>query len=172
MARSVATRLSNFSPCRNACARSASRSWVPIVWTGFNAFCGSWNTMAAAVPRRDRSVSAGAPTTWVPVSSMDPEACARSGSRPSTDSAVSDLPDPDSPTSATISAGSTFRLMPLTTRWGPSGVSNSTSSPLTRSSPDQPRRIAPNAWDTSRNPSTNATTTTSGPNAKAGFHTR
>ncbi|COW16194.1 Uncharacterised protein [Mycobacterium tuberculosis] len=68
---------------------------------------GSWNTVPIALPRnRDIALSAS-PNSSVPCSRTEPRTCAYSGSRPTTAIAAADLPEPDSPTIATTSPGST-----------------------------------------------------------------
>ena len=90
----------------------------PIVITGLREASGSWKTREALEPRNGRSLRAGSPASSVPASRIDPLRVA-SVSRPRTARAVTDLPDPDSPTSATRAPGATSRSMPCTTSDGP-----------------------------------------------------
>ena len=79
--------------------------------TGFSAVIGSWNTIAIRLPRSRRRRAAPTVSTSSPSSRIRPEDGVRIfGSRPITAAAVTDLPEPDSPTTQTISPGCTVRL--------------------------------------------------------------
>ncbi len=86
-------------------ARSAATSCAPTVTSGFSAASESCCT-AATRPRRWRGVAG---PTARPPSSTTPRTRDPGGSVPSTARAVSDLPDPDAPTSATRSPAPTRR---------------------------------------------------------------
>src|SRR6266576_1610956 len=95
---------------------STSRIWSPTRSTGLSAVIGSWNTMAMRVPRIARSSVSDLVSSWSPCSWIEPlSTCiAPFGSRPITACAVTDLPEPDSPTTQTISSAPTVRLIPCT----------------------------------------------------------
>ena len=88
-------------------ARRPSSICQPMVYTGLSTEFGSWNTMAAWLPRIVRSCSPDSDSTSsVPVSSrfdryIAPEVVAVSGSSLMMERAVTDLPEPDSPTTPT-----------------------------------------------------------------------
>ncbi len=79
---------------------------------------GSWNTMAMRVARISRRRRWVAPTTSSPSTRIEPALTASTpgGSRPMTASDVTDLPEPDSPTTHTVSPACTSRLRLRTTR--------------------------------------------------------
>ncbi|CFO04809.1 Uncharacterised protein [Bordetella pertussis] len=79
---------------------------------------GSWNTMAMRVARSSRRRRALAVTMSSPSTRAEPPETSRmpSGSNPMTASDVTDLPDPDSPTTQTVSPACTSRLKLRTTR--------------------------------------------------------
>ena len=87
-----------------------SAIWSPTVMTGLSEVMGSWKIMAMRVPRRARSLAGVAFRTSSPCSSTWPALASSSrGSSPMTDWAVTDLPEPNSPTTHTISPGPTER---------------------------------------------------------------
>ncbi len=71
-----------------------------MVNTGFSALDGSWKMVAIEAPRICRSRFASAPRMFSPSSSTLPLTRALAGSSPRIDIAVTLLPEPDSPTSA------------------------------------------------------------------------
>ncbi len=79
--------------------------------TGFSAVIGSWKIIDMRVQRSSRSRSSLAARMFSPSSRISPElgfsALAR---RPMTVKAITDLPEPDSPTRQTISPGLTVKL--------------------------------------------------------------
>ncbi len=85
-----------------------------MVSTGFSAVIGSWKTMAMSVARILRIFPASRPTTFTLPTFATPETLALPGSSPMAAVEVTDLPDPDSPTSATTSPGLTASESPLT----------------------------------------------------------
>src|SRR5436190_1215585 len=85
-----------------SCSRSTSTICAPMVWSGLSAVIGSWKIMAISPPRMARICGSAKPRRSLPSKTIRPEVVAPS-TRPSTDSAVIDLPDPDSPTSANFS---------------------------------------------------------------------
>ena len=83
--------------------RSISAIWNPMVYTGFSAVIGSWKMTETSLPRIDRSDRGSMPTSSPAVELDRAPDVAFFGSRPSSDIAVVDLPDPDSPTMASTS---------------------------------------------------------------------
>ena len=91
--------------------------WKPIVNTGFRELIGSWKIIEISAPRSFCS-SPGARARrlrppyriWLPGGTVEFSL----GSRPRIARAVTDLPLPDSPTSATVLFTGMSRLMPLT----------------------------------------------------------
>ena len=116
MARASSAALSAPGSCIIGSMRCA-----PSVRTGLIDERGSWKTIAARVRRRARSSAGEAPSTWTPPSSMVPVTSAEEGSRPSTARAVRDLPDPDSPTRATVSPAAMCRDTASSSRLEPPG---------------------------------------------------
>ena len=110
--RSVSARAAAAS--RPWCRRSASAIWLPAVKLGFSEVIGSWKIMATSAPRT-RSVASDAATrsstsplrrrSSMPPLTMRPPPY--STSRISA-SDVTDLPEPDSPTMASVSPRSTW----------------------------------------------------------------
>ena len=83
--------------------------------TGLSAVMGSWKIMAMRVPRNWRRRAGAACSTSSPSSSTWPAwACSSRGSSPIAVCAVTDLPEPDSPTTHTISPGPTVSEMSWT----------------------------------------------------------
>ena len=81
----------------------------PTVSTGLRLVMGSWKIIAISRPRMARMPSSGRPTRLRPPNMTRPETWAtRGGSRPMMASELTDLPQPDSPTRATISPRSTL----------------------------------------------------------------
>ena len=88
--------------------RRTPEIWRPTGITGLSDVMGSWKIMPISLPRTRRSwagesVSRPRPARRTP----SPRTVAESGSRPMTDSPKVLLPHPDSPTTPTISPGST-----------------------------------------------------------------
>jgi hypothetical protein len=76
---------------------------------------GSWKIMETSLPRTPRISSSLSARRSRPFSAMEPEMRLFAlGSSRMTESAVTLLPDPDSPTTATVSFGSTSRSRPFT----------------------------------------------------------
>ena len=97
--------------------RAASAIWLPIVSTGFQALIGSWKTMptTAAADRAQRRRASAEQVGRRRSSDARRPTRRRGRSRPSTDIAVTVLPDPDSPTSASTRPRRTSRSIPCTT---------------------------------------------------------
>ena len=108
--------------------RMASTSWSPILWSGESAVMGSWKTMPTADPRIRRSASSGSVAMSCPSKAIAPEAMRPGGFGTSrkTLMAVTDLPQPDSPTSPSVSPASRCNDTPSTACTTPSGVSKTT----------------------------------------------
>src|SRR5436190_5168051 len=99
------------------CSRSTSSSCQPTVNTGFKEVIGSWKIIEMSAPRSLRSSPIGNPTRLRPPysTSLDGSMIEFSGgSSPSIASDVTDLPEPDSPTSATVLSRGMSNEMPLT----------------------------------------------------------
>ncbi len=107
---------------RRPCSAIASPTCRPIRCSGLRLVIGSWNTIPAVPPRMRCSVRGPAARTSCPSSVIRPEAAAPGGSSRKTDRAVSDLPDPLSPTRASVSPGSIWNDTPSTTRRGPKAI--------------------------------------------------
>ena len=81
-------------------ARAPSRrSGAPTVCTGFRAVSGSWKIMAISPPRTSRMRSSRRPSSSSPCQQDGPPVTSAGlGQQPRMLSAVTDLPEPDSPT--------------------------------------------------------------------------
>ena len=99
---------------RPSCSSSTSPIWLPTVYSGFSAVIGSWKIIAIRLPRSPRISRSDFAVSSSPPKRMRPVVTAASTSR-STDSAVTDLPEPDSPTSANFSPGATVNETSSTT---------------------------------------------------------
>jgi len=116
-----------------AADRDTDRSWTriasatcqPTVNDGLSAVIGSWNTMAIWEPRSFLRWAADSSRRDVPPTLMSPVHAAVGGSSPMAAIAVIDLPDPDSPTIATISPGETDSDTPSTARAAPNDTTRS-----------------------------------------------
>ena len=98
--------------------------WRPTVRTGLSAVDGSWKIIATRRPRTARIAASGSASRSWPSSRTRPSAMRpASGSRRISDSAVIDLPLPDSPTSAKHSPLRSLMSTPSTARSSPLGVS-------------------------------------------------
>ena len=107
-------------PFRPQRAATDSVSWLPMVNTGFSAVCGSWRIIDILWPRIRRTSGIRIRTTSSPSSRMRPPTMrAASGSNRSSESAVMLLPDPDSPTSPSVSPSRIWKLTPSTARVTP-----------------------------------------------------
>ncbi len=105
-------------------SRAISPIWRPTVCTGFSAVSGSWKIMAISPPRTwrrsllgDREQVVALPEDLAPVRPPG------SGCRPRMAIAVTDLPEPDSPTMANTSPRWTSNETPSTACTTPSSVS-------------------------------------------------
>ena len=100
------------------CVSSTSPIWLPTVNSGFSAVIGSWKIIAISVPRMPRISRSDARHRSLPSKRIAPLVVAPS-TRRSTDRAVIDLPEPDSPTSANFSPGAIENDTSSTTVLGP-----------------------------------------------------
>src|SRR5689334_9567198 len=123
MARSSASALETFS-----WARICSTICAPTRCTGLSAEIGSWKIIAISLPRIASSLFSGALIRSSPFSRAVP-AKREFGERvrPINVITVTDFPEPDSPTIATVSPRLTVNETPLTARSRPSSVANETS---------------------------------------------
>ena len=95
--------------------RSTSSIWSPQDITGFKAVIGSWKIIDMRTQRSARRRSALAPRMFSPSSRISPPVALSSlGESPMTACAITDLPEPDSPTRQTISPRPTVRLTSAT----------------------------------------------------------
>ena len=119
MARAMASR---FDMPR--CSTSASAICRPTVSTGFSEVIGSWKIIEMALPRTLRISGSASSSRLRPSNSMRPSAMRAGGigSRRRIDIEVTLLPQPDSPTIASVSPGITSKLTPSTARTTPSRV--------------------------------------------------
>ena len=99
-----------------SCNSMASAIWLPMVSTGLSDVIGSWNTIAMSLPRTARIASSSSASKSMPASLTEPPAIRPGGSGTSRirDNAVMLLPQPDSPTMASVSCGASEKLTPST----------------------------------------------------------
>ena len=99
------------------CSFSTSSSWKPTLNTGLSDVIGSWKIIEISAPRMSRSsgfdrLSRSRPSNSTRLPGWMIEFSG--GSRPSSASDVTLLPDPDSPTSATVELRGTSKEIPFT----------------------------------------------------------
>src|SRR6476620_3761269 len=110
-------RLRAARPDMPMCSRSTSSSCQPTVNTGFSDVIGSWKIIEMSAPRSLRSSPSGSASRLRPPYSTSLAGSMiefSGGSSPSVASDVTDLPDPDSPTSATVLSRGMSNEIPLT----------------------------------------------------------
>ena len=92
-----------------------------MVWTGLRLVIGSWNTIAIRLPRTWRIRRSDTRSRSVPSKAHRPPTTrpARRGSRRMMESAVTLLPQPDSPTMPSVSPAAIVKLTPSTARVDP-----------------------------------------------------
>ena len=97
---------------------TVSVSWRPTVSTGLRDVIGSWKIMPMSLPRTRRISSSDSSRRSRPLKRMRPLTMRPAGrvTRRMTDSALTDFPQPDSPTSATVSPDRTSQETPSTAR--------------------------------------------------------
>ena len=121
-ARSDASRL------RTPCSRSVRSKSSPTSSSGSSEDTGLWKIIETRLPRSSRSRLSGAPTSSSPSRRTLPSTLApRVDARPSTASAVIDLPEPLSPARPRISPEPSSRRSRSTTRRGPNAIRRSCS---------------------------------------------
>src|SRR5579875_1384070 len=95
--------------------RTASEICLPMVMVGLSDVMGSWKTIAMSLPRTWRiSASLTLARSWPPKRISPPAMWPPRGKRRMIDRPVIVFPQPDSPTSPTVSPGATWKLMPST----------------------------------------------------------
>ena len=110
-----------------ACWRSTSSICRPTLRIGLSAARGFWKIIDISRPRRSRIWSSSAARTSTPENITEPSAMRPARSRMRiTANEVTDLPEPDSPTIATVSPLATAMLMCCTALTMPRRVENST----------------------------------------------
>ena len=97
-----------------------------MVNIGVRADSGSWNTMAIRSPRISLISSSVLPMSSSPFMMMEPVTLALSSSRPIRLNAVTDLPEPDSPTMPSVRPRHRSKLTPRTARHTPASVAKDT----------------------------------------------
>ena len=105
-------------------ARIASTICWPTVWTGLSEVIGSWKIIDILPPRSLRRSSADSRSTSRPPNSTASASTLPGGlgTSPMTESDVTLLPQPDSPTRPTVRPRGTLKLMPSTARNRPRSV--------------------------------------------------
>src|SRR6185503_6140801 len=103
------------------CRTRASAIWSPTRKAGLSEVIGSWKIIASLAPRRSRSragdcFSRSSPSSSTSPPAMRPGGC---GMRPMIESAVTLLPQPDSPTMPRVRPRSSLRSTPSTARTSP-----------------------------------------------------
>ncbi|CPJ37507.1 Protein of uncharacterised function (DUF1602) [Bordetella pertussis] len=115
-----------------SCVRMASAICSPMRSTGFSVISGSWKIMAMRLPRSCRICSSPSLRRSLPLKRISPSTTSPGGSiSPSSENPVTDLPEPDSPTSPTISPRRTTRSTPSTAGQAPASVWNAVRRPRT-----------------------------------------
>ena len=99
-----------------SCSSSASAIWLPTVITGLSDVIGSWKIIEMSLPRTRRIARSSSATRSRPPSFTEPLTILPGGSGISriSESAVIDLPQPDSPTIASVSWALSWKLTPST----------------------------------------------------------
>ena len=123
-----------------------SVSWRPMLSTGLSEVIGSWNTMPISRPRTRRISSSPSLSRSRPLKRIWPPTMRPAGAATSRMmlSALTDLPHPDSPTSATVSPSRTSHDTPSTARTTPPRVAKCVWRLRTsKSVPTTPRSVAP-----------------------------
>ena len=94
--------------------RAISPICRPTVCTGLSAVSGSWKIMAISLPRTLRTLVLGQREQVAPFHRISPSMTPSVGSSPRMLMAVTDLPEPDSPTTANTSPRSMSKDTPST----------------------------------------------------------
>src|SRR5262245_32379191 len=105
---------------------TVSVSWRPTESTGFSEVIGSWKIIPISRPRIRRISSSESVRRSRPLNTIWPPTIwpAGAATRRITERALTDLPHPDSPTSATVSPARTSHETPSTARTTPAEVVN------------------------------------------------
>src|SRR4051812_5050649 len=114
---------------------STSATWSPTGNAGLSEVIGSWKIIASWSPRRSRiraggNLSRSSPSKSTSPPAMRPGGC---GTRPMMESAVTLLPQPDSPTMPRVRPRSRRKSTPSTARTWPRSPSKAVRSPRTSS---------------------------------------
>ena len=104
------------------CVSRASASWSPIENIGVKADSGSWKIIEILVPRSFDISSSVLPMSSSSPSLIEPVTWALSSRRPIRDRAVTDLPEPDSPTIPRVRPPQRSKLTPRTASTRPASV--------------------------------------------------
>ncbi len=106
------------------CSTSVSAICRPIVSTGLSEVIGSWKIIEIWLPRIARISASVSSSRFLPSNIRRPETILPGGEAISRriESAVTLLPQPDSPTTASVSPGWTRKETPSTARTTPSRV--------------------------------------------------
>ncbi len=132
---SSTARLRAAAPRSPAWRSSTSPIWAPTVRTGFRLVAGSWKIIAMRPPRTLRIAASGRSRSSVSPSRTEPSTTRPvSGSNRATESAVTLLPHPDSPTIANVSPRRMSRSTPSSARTTPPDPSSQVRKALTLSS--------------------------------------
>ena len=115
------------------CRRTASVIWSPIRITGLSEVIGSWKIIEMRLPRIARICASSRPSRSVPSSITEPPTIlpGGSGTRRMIESAVTLLPQPDSPTIASVSPRPTVNETSSTALNSPELVKNTVCRPFT-----------------------------------------
>ena len=108
------------------CSCTASAIWSPTVNTGFSDVIGSWKIIEMSLPRIFSSSLSSSVARSRPSKRMREPSAIRPGrsTRRITESAVTDFPEPDSPTTPSVPPCAISKSTPSTARRKPSRVSN------------------------------------------------
>src|SRR5688572_18515761 len=132
--RSISTALCSASFWEiSLCLSNASATWSPTVNAGLSEVIGSWKIIDSWSPRRSRMRCAGtlsrsSPSNSTSPATMRPGGC---GTRPMIESAVTLLPQPDSPTMPRVRPRPRLRSTPSTARTSPRSEAKCVRSPRT-----------------------------------------
>ncbi len=125
--RSSISRARSRAACHGSlkCRTTLSAICVPMVSTGLRLVIGSWKIIAIRLPRSARMSSFDNAVISSPAKRIEPSIRPVSGAiSRRIDSAVTDLPQPDSPTMPSVSRGLRSNETPSTARTIPSTVKN------------------------------------------------
>src|SRR5687768_2217682 len=117
--------------CRNSASATCSPTWN----AGLSELIGSWKIIESSSPRRSRRRCAGSLRRSLPSNSTSPPAMRPGGcgTSPMMESAVTLLPQPDSPTMPSVRPRSRLKSTPSTARTSPRSEAKYVCSPRTSS---------------------------------------